>query len=88
MTYAVRFSTTARRAITDTLPESVAAAALELIQGDLREEPYRIGRRLAPPLDDRLSARRGTYGILYQVDDATKTLTIVSIQHRRDAYRT
>jgi len=27
-------------------------------------------RRLNPPLADRLSARRGTYRILYRVDDS------------------
>jgi mRNA interferase RelE/StbE len=31
--------------------------------------------------------RVGTYRILYQIDDKKKTVTIISISHRRDVYR-
>lgn len=39
------------------------------------------------PLDDRHSARRGTYRVVYRIDDEQRTVTIVDISHRRDAYR-
>jgi mRNA-degrading endonuclease RelE of RelBE toxin-antitoxin system len=43
---------------------------------------------LSTPLDDRHSARRGTYRVIYRIDEKARTVTIVDITHRRDAYRT
>lgn len=39
-----------------------------------------------PPLDDRFSVRRGTYRIIYRIDDGARTVTVVDIDHRRDIY--
>jgi mRNA interferase RelE/StbE len=86
--YAFRTTPTVRRALSGTLPEAVAAAAYEFITGPLLLQPYRVGKRLLPPLDDRFSARRGTYRIIYRVDDKAGVVTVVDIAHRRDAYRT
>ncbi|HUZ24823.1 MAG TPA: type II toxin-antitoxin system RelE/ParE family toxin [Streptosporangiaceae bacterium] len=66
----------------------MAAAAYEFITGPLLLQPYRVGKRLLPPLDDRFSARRGTYRIIYRVDDKARVVTVVDVAHRRDAYRT
>ncbi len=84
----LRTTPTARRALSETLPEAVAAAAYEFITGPLLADPHRIGKRLLPPLDDRFSARRGTYRVIYRVDDITRVVTVVDIAHRRDVYRT
>ena len=86
--YALRTTPTVRRAIAETLPEAVAAAALGFITGPLLEQPYRVGKRLLPPLEDRFSARRGTYRVIYRVDQDTRVVTVVDIGHRRDIYRT
>jgi mRNA-degrading endonuclease RelE of RelBE toxin-antitoxin system len=86
--YVLRTTPTVRRALTESLPEAVAAAAYEFITGPLLREPHRTGKRLLPPLDDRFSARRGTYRIIYRIDDKTRTVTIVDVGHRRDVYRT
>jgi mRNA interferase RelE/StbE len=67
--YVLRTTPTVRRALGETLPEAVAAAAHKLITGSLLLQPYRVGKHLLPPLDDRFSARRGTYRIIYRVDD-------------------
>jgi mRNA-degrading endonuclease RelE of RelBE toxin-antitoxin system len=56
--------------------------------GPLLREPYRVGKRLLPPLADRFSARRGTYRIIYRVDDKMRVVTVVDVGHRRDVYRT
>jgi mRNA interferase RelE/StbE len=77
-----------RRALAETLPESVAAAAFEFMTGPLLSEPHRVGKRLLPPLDDRFSARRGTYRIIYRIDDSAHVVTVVDVGHRRDVYRT
>lgn len=84
--YALRTTPTVRRALAERLPQAVAAAAYEFIVGPLVQAPYRVGKRLMPPLDDRFSARRGTYRIIYRIDDASRTVTVVDIDHRRDVY--
>jgi mRNA interferase RelE/StbE len=86
--YTLRTSPTVRRALGETLPQAVAAAAYEFMTGPLLREPHRVGKRLLPPLDDRFSARRGTYRIIYRVDDKARLVTVVDIGHRRDVYRT
>jgi mRNA-degrading endonuclease RelE of RelBE toxin-antitoxin system len=86
--YELRTTSTVRRALSETLPEAVAAAAYEFIIGPLLREPYRVGKRLLPPMDDRFSARRGTYRIIHRVDDKNRIVTVVDVDHRRDIYRT
>ncbi|WP_239310320.1 MULTISPECIES: type II toxin-antitoxin system RelE/ParE family toxin [unclassified Frankia] len=84
--YTLRATPTVRRALGETLPEPVATAAYEFITGPLLDGPYRVGKRLMPPLDDRFSARRGTYRIIYRIDDKAMVVTVVDIDHRRDVY--
>ena len=85
--YKLRTTPTVRRAMAETLPEAVAAAAYEFITGPLLEQPYRVGKQLLPLLDDRFSARRGTYRVIYRIDDEAHVVTVVDIGHRRDVYR-
>jgi mRNA interferase RelE/StbE len=49
--------------------------------------PYRAGKPLDEPFDGYHSARRGTYRIIYRIDEAKHQVEIHSIRHRRDAYR-
>jgi mRNA interferase RelE/StbE len=86
--YILRTTPTVRRALAETLPEAVAAAAYEFMTGPLLEQPHRVGKQLLPPLEDRFSARRGTYRVIYRIDDKAHVVTVVDIGHRRDVYRT
>ena len=86
--YVLAITPTARRQLTEHLPEAVAAAAYEFITGPLLDNPHRAGKQLRPPLNDRHSARRGTYRVIYRIDDQSRTVTVVDLAHRRDAYRT
>ena len=86
--YVLRTTATVRRALTTSLPEAVATAAYDFITGPLLTEPHRVGKRLLPPLDDRFSARRGTYRVIYRIDEKERTVTVVDIGHRLDVYRT
>ena len=86
--YVLAITPTARRQLTEHLPEAVAAAAYEFIAGPLLDDAHRVGKQLRPPLDDRHSARRGTYRVIYRIDDQSRTVTAVDVAHRRDAYRT
>ncbi len=78
---------TAGRQLSDRLPESAAFAAYELIIGPLLDNPRRVGKRLGPPLADRHSARRGTYRIIYRIDESHHLVTVVGVVHHADAYR-
>ena len=85
--YELTISPTARRQLAEVLPEPVAFAAYEFIIGPLLDNPHRVGKRLEPPLNDRHSARRGTYRVLYRIDDAKRRVTVVGVVRRADAYR-
>jgi mRNA interferase RelE/StbE len=78
----------ARRALTDTLPEAAAFAAWEFISGPLASEPHRVGAPLLAPFEGQWRARRGEYRVRYEIDDASRTVRVLDIDHRRDAYRT
>ena len=78
----------AARAIAETLPEAVSAAVIDFITGSLIESPGRVGRELRNELAGIHSARRGSYRILYRIDDSERTVTVLRVDHRGDAYRT
>ncbi|MGH3832105.1 MAG: type II toxin-antitoxin system RelE family toxin [Pseudonocardiaceae bacterium] len=46
-----------------------------------------MGKRLLPPLADRHTARRGSYRVIYRVDDKARIVTVVDIDHRATVYR-
>lgn len=75
------------RSLAGRLPENVVAAVVELMTGDLVLAPRRVGKPLRGDLAGQWSARRGTYRILYEVDDEAMTVTVTAVEHRRDAYR-
>lgn len=87
MTYGVRWSSGARRAIENTLPESVAAAVWEFVNGALADNPHRVGKQLVGPKVGTWSARRGQYRVLYKIDEGASVVTVLDIDHRRDVYR-
>ncbi|CAN5329374.1 hypothetical protein BH09ACT6_BH09ACT6_04010 [soil metagenome] len=85
--YEVTFTKSARRALAEVLPEKVATAAFEFILGALSENPKRLGKQLDEPLYPLYSARRGEYRIIYRIIDRQLVIEIISIVHRRDAYK-
>lgn len=85
--YSLTIAPTARRQLAELLPEGVAMAAHEFIVGPLLDNPHRVGKRLRPPLEDRHTARRGTYRVIYRIDDVQRSVTVVDVAHRRGAFR-
>ncbi len=77
----------AQRAITDRLPEAVAAAVIEFLTTTLIANPHRVGRQLRGQLAGVWSARRGTYRVLYRINEVQREVVVLRIEHRRDAYR-
>lgn len=78
----------AARAIAEDLPETIAAAVIDFITGSLVAYPRRVGRELRNELAGIHSARRGSYRVLYRVDESERTVTVLRIDHRGDVYRT
>lgn len=75
------------RAIGEDLPEVVATAVIEFITGALLDNPRRVGRQLRDELAGIHGARRGTYQVLYRIDDDQRVVTVVRVDHRRDVFR-
>ena len=85
--YRIVLAPGARRALTDTLPAAAAFAAWEFISGPLAQAPQRVGTPLRAPFAGQWRARRGEYRVRYDVDEDTRAVRILDIDHRRDAYR-
>jgi len=77
----------AARAIRTGLPEAVAAAVIEFVAAALVENPHRVGKQLRGDLAGIRSARRGTYRVLYRIDDSRHEVVVLRIEHRSAAYR-
>ncbi len=69
------------------LPEKVAAAIVEFMLGPLLEEPTRVGHRLRGDLEGLRVARRGSYRVIYAINERAKEIHVLRIDHRADVYR-
>jgi len=84
--YELRLSRAARRALAETLPESVAAAVWQFVSGPLLDNPHRVGKPLRFELEGYYSARRGQYRVIYRIDEREVIVDVIKISHRDDAY--
>lgn len=86
--YELRWSRTARRAISKQLPEEVAVAAAEFITGPLVSNPQRLGKALDAELTGIYAARVGRQGrVLYEIDETGPAVTVLDVRHRATVYR-
>lgn len=85
--YTLRVAAPAARVIEGKLPETVAAAVIEFITGPLLDNPHRVGRELKRELEGLRAARRGTFRILYSIDDLRRVVAVVRVEHRAKVYR-
>lgn len=86
--YRLRIARPAVKALAELLPEKVATAAYEFITGPLLDNPHQVGKPLDPPMAPAWTARRGTYRILFHLDEDHRVVEVTAIRHRSDAYRT
>jgi mRNA-degrading endonuclease RelE of RelBE toxin-antitoxin system len=77
----------AARAISEQLPEPVAAAVIEFLTASLIREPRRVGKQLRRELAGIWSARRGSYRVLYRIRENPREVIVLRIEHRSDVYR-
>ena len=69
------------------LPAKIASAVVEFLLGPLTEAPRRVGHPLRRELEGLWSARRGAYRVVYEIDDETRTVRVLRVDHRADVYR-
>lgn len=81
----IRVMPTARRQLRR-LPERYAAAVVELLPA-IAENPKRLGKPLRFELAGRWAARRGPYRVIYTLEQESRTVTVLAVAHRADAYR-
>jgi mRNA interferase RelE/StbE len=85
--YEIVLTPPAVRAIQHNLPEAVAAAVDEFLTGALVENRQRVGKQLRGDLAGIRSARRGTYRVLYRINEEAREVVVLRIEPRRDVYR-
>ena len=84
--YRIKPTSRARRDISR-LPDAMAWACLEFIAGPMAENPQRVGKALGPPFVGMHSARRGSYRVIYRIDEESRAVEILHIDHRAVVYR-
>lgn len=77
----------AARALAERLPEAVAGAVIEFLTTTLPRAPHRVGKPLRGELSGIWSARRGTYRVLYRINEDPREVIVLRVEHRRDIYR-
>jgi mRNA interferase RelE/StbE len=68
------------------LPAKYASAVMELLPAIARE-PRRLGKPLRFELEGLWAARRGPYRVIYEIDEESGTVRVLSVAHRADVYR-
>ncbi len=86
MNYTVVFAAAAQRDL-QRIPPRIVPAIVEFAFGDLAVAPQRVGKPLERELSGLFSARRGPYRVLYRIDEEAKSVAILRVAHRADAYR-
>jgi mRNA interferase RelE/StbE len=84
--YEIRFQPAARRAITQRLPETVAAAVLEFCDAALAVNPHWIGKPPYGPLAACHGAQRGTYRIVCRIDENSPIVHVLDSDYRLESY--
>ncbi len=69
------------------LSEQVTTAVVEFVYGTLAKSPHQVGLRLRFELEGMHSANRGEYRVIYQIDDRSRVVTVLAIDHRSKVYR-
>jgi mRNA interferase RelE/StbE len=69
------------------LPEKIATAVAEFIVGPLLDNPQRVGHPLRDEYAGQHAARRGAaWRIRYQIDETSRTVRVLDVDHRGDIY--
>jgi len=83
--YSLRFKTSVEKDLRR-ISAAARARCLERISA-LRSEPRPSGARRLTSALHTYRVRVGTYRVIYQVDDEERSVTVLYVRHRKDAYR-
>lgn len=81
----VRLAPSARNL--DSLSPRVVPAMVEFLYGPLAENPYRLGKPLRGDFEGSYGARRGSYRVLFDVDETKHVVLVYRVSARATAYR-
>lgn len=84
--WTVLFAASATRDL-DAAPPRVVPAIIEFLYGVLAVNPRRVGKPLRDDFSGSFSARRGTYRILYDIEDEEHVVRVFRVSSRAHAYR-
>lgn len=85
MAYSIELKKSVERDIRK-IPKKEIKRIVEAIER-LAEEPRPSGSRKIKTTERTYRIRSGDYMVIYQIDEAEKTVLITHIRHRKDAYR-
>jgi mRNA interferase RelE/StbE len=71
----------------DDLSPRVLPAIIEFLYGPLEDNPHRVGKPLRGDFAGSYGARRGTYRVLYDIEDGDHVVRVHRISARATAYR-
>ena len=83
--YSISFARSARKDL-EKLPRRVAVRALDAIEA-LSAQPRPEGCRKIQGAVNLWRLRVGDYRVVYEVLDSARSIDVVAVRHRRDAYR-
>jgi mRNA interferase RelE/StbE len=86
LSYEVDLTPEAKRHL-NRLSEKVRDVVIALTLGGISENPHRVGKPLVGELEGLRSARRGDFRVIYEIDESTRTVVVLRVQHRADVYR-
>ncbi len=67
--------------------KSTAAKIIDRVEGYLTQDPVNLGKPLSGHLAGIFRYRYGDYRILYVLDYAAQTITVLGVGHRRKVYQ-
>ena len=84
--WTVRLAASAIRGL-DAVPSRVTPAIIEFLFGPLADNPHRVGKPLRDDLAGSFAARRGSYRVLYDINDDERVVRVFRVASRASAYR-
>ncbi len=85
MSYSVTITRRAKKEL-----EAISSPSFEMIEAKvlaLSKSPRPAGCKLLKGTERNWRIRSGDYRVVYEIDDATRTVTVLRIGHRKEIYQ-
>jgi mRNA interferase RelE/StbE len=84
--YSIRYASSVIDEDIPSLSKSARTLIQKAVESRLAHEPIHYGKPLRYSLSGHRRIRVSNYRIIYRVDEAAKTVYVVAIKHRKEAY--